>query len=69
MEARLCFLTILLSLSLLLLLGVRDHRAVERIERDSVECVAQRYSEGAPHWMAVNLCGGLDPDGLERDLP
>ena len=69
MEARVCFSVILLSLSLLLLLGVRDHRGVERLTRDRVECQAERVAAGAPYWMALNLCGGLDPDGLERDLP
>ena len=67
--ARVYFLTIIASLLLLLVVSGRDRRGMEQLERDNVECVAQRYSEGAPHWMAVNLCGGLDPDGLERDLP
>ena len=66
---------LLLSLSFLLLLVVsgRDHRGLAAMQeaqhRDAVECMADRVAEGAPYWMALNLCGGLDPAALERDLP
>lgn len=56
MEARLCFLTILLSLSLLLLLGVRDHRGVEQLRETNAACVAERVAEGAPSWLAEEAC-------------
>lgn len=73
MEARACFLIIVFSIPLLLLLGVRDHRGVERLMKQSreqqIECVAERYAAGATTEMALSLCGGLDPYGLEVALP
>lgn len=68
-------LLLLSSLILLLLLVVsgRDRRGLaamqERQRTNAVECMADRVAEGAPYWMALNLCGGLDPAQLERDLP
>ena len=58
------------SLALLVAVpGWRDTRALAEVKRDRIQCQADRVAEGAPYWMALNLCGGLDPDGLERDLP
>ena len=68
-------LLLLSSLILLLLLVVsgRDRRGLAAMEqaqhRDAVACMADRVAEGAPYWMALNLCGGLNPAALERDLP
>lgn len=68
-------LLLLSSLILLLLLVVsgRDRRGLAAMKQEqrtsSFACMADSVADGAPYWMALNLCGGLDPAGLERDLP
>jgi len=68
------FVLIVYGLAALLLLAVaavRDQAVIHNdLSRpDPIECVAERYAAGATHEIAVELCGGIDPEGLERDLP
>jgi hypothetical protein len=47
---------ILLSLSLLLLLGVRDHRAIGQITETVDRCVSENIARGAPLPVAQEVC-------------
>ena len=68
------FVIVVYGLAALLLFvaaAIRDQAVINHSQSraDAIECVAERYAAGATHEIAVELCGGIDPEGLERDLP